>query len=456
MTMPAAYKTLCGKRNLLVSDRLAILSNLTHYRYRIDTNEVVQNNLSFTACVMATALCNGDLTVLFCGSDLFNPDGYKVPEIQCKPSWARSSENGLSNFNQSMHSRLSDRIRAGDPCLVLDSKALVRGILWEIVPFHGFDELKDVVAGFLEEYPKPFRTKEGKIDEAGHKLFQLLVESLLSLDRMDILELLLVSALQRQLSSPAEAFELIGELKQWRCTGREEDWPKRILEKSALENESGIRLDPGAIGAPILIPTEFSLVPPYNKKVEFPIGHPWGNQIIRRIYRAISEGMPLALGQCDIGGETLVSLFTLDPAKHSMVFTPLSELEYEYGANAWIHMGPKDNFWVVKDKREKVGDELILRARNKLRAFGMHERNISNDVFEIQNAGNVHGVWSPRLSRAAILKKSDGETWEMHPLGKGKNWVTKVLDLELTYISQPSVMCGLIETICLSAFLSTP
>jgi hypothetical protein len=319
---------------------------------------------------------------------------------------------------------------AGDPCLILDNKALVRGILWEIVPFHGFDELKDVVGGFLEEFPKPFRTLEGKIDEVGHMLFQVLVEILLSLDRTDILELLLVSALPRQLSGPEEAFELIGELKQWRRTCREEDWPRHILEKSALKtiNKSGIRLAPGVVGAPVLIHTEDSLVPPYNKKAEFPAGHPWGNQIMQWIYRAISEGMPLALGQCDIGGETLVSLFVLDPAKHSTVFTPLSELEYEYGANAWIHMEPKDNFWVVKDRGEKVGDELIQGVRDRLRTFELHEQNISNDVFEIQNVGHVYGVWSPRLSREAMLMKSDRETWEICPLGKGKNWVTKVLD----------------------------
>ncbi|KAH7309931.1 hypothetical protein BKA65DRAFT_485158 [Rhexocercosporidium sp. MPI-PUGE-AT-0058] len=356
MTMPAAYKTLYQKRNLLVSDRLAILSNLAHYRYRIDTNKAVQKNLSFTACVMATALYNGDLTVLFCRSDPFDPDGDKVPENQRNHSWARSSENGLSTWNPRTHSSLSDRIRAGDPCLILDNKALVRGILWKIVPFYGFDELKDVVGGFLEEFPKPFRTLEGKIDEVGHMLFQLLVEILLSLDRTDILELLLVSALPRQLSGPEEAFKLIGELKQWRRTCREEDWPKHILEKSALEsiNKSGIRLAPGVVGAPVLIHTEDSLVPPYNKTAEFPAGHPWGNQIMQWIYRAISEGMPLALGQCDIGGETLVSLFMLDPAKHSTVFTPLSELEYEYGANAWIHMEPKDNFWVVKDRGRRL------------------------------------------------------------------------------------------------------
>jgi hypothetical protein len=434
--MSAAYKTLRGKRNLLVSDRLAILGNLTHYWYGIDTHEVVQNNLSFTACVIGTALYNGDLSVLFCESDLDDPDSYQVPEDQHMRLWAWSSTCSLSNFNLSMHLSFSDRTRTGDPCLVLDSKALISGILWEVVPFHGFDQLNDVVGGFLEESPRPFRAKEGNIDGAGHILFQLVVELLLSLNRTDILELLLVSALPRQLSSPAEAFELIGELEKWRQSGSEEDWPKHILEKSALETtDAGVRLDRGVVGAPIILVTEQPLVPPYDKKLEFLPGHPWGNQILQWIYRAISKGMPLALGHCEIGGEALVSLFMLDPAKHSTVFTPLSELEYEYGASSWIHLEPKANFWVVMARREKVGDELIQRARNKLRTFGMHQQNISNEVFEIQNVGHVHGVWSPRLSRAGMLKrKSVGEAWEMHPLSKGKNWATKALYSELTNV----------------------
>ncbi|KAH8744956.1 hypothetical protein F5882DRAFT_525877 [Hyaloscypha sp. PMI_1271] len=427
MTMPAAYGTLSGKRNLLVSDRLAILSNLTHYRYRIHTHEVIQNALSFTASVIATALYNGDLTILFCRPDPVRADGDEVPEKQRNPSWAPLGEYGLSYlklpYALSGHSRLSDRIRSGDPCLVLDGKALVRGILWDIVPFHGFDQLADAVGCFLREYTKPYRTKEGKIDEAGHVVFQLLVEQLLSQDRTDIVELLLISALPRQLASPAEAFKLIGELKEWRRTRAEEDWPNHILEKSSLETDHlGVARFAGTAGGLAMIMTERSLFPPYGK-VEFLGGHPWGNQIIQWIYRAISKGMPLALGQCEIGGETLVSLFMLDPAKHSVVFTPLSELEYEYGANVAIHMHPKENFWVVKGSGGKVGDGLIQRAKDKLRTFEMHEENISSDIFEIQNAGHVCGVWSPRLSRAGIWTKSDGKTWEMRPLGKAPSYI---------------------------------
>jgi hypothetical protein len=49
------------------------------------------------------------------------------------------------------------------------------------------------------------------------------------------------------------------------------------------------------------------------------------------IYNAVFNGLPLALGKCNIGEETVISIFTFDPAKYQRVFTPLSELDYEFG-----------------------------------------------------------------------------------------------------------------------------
>lgn len=63
MTIPGAYVTLAQKNSLFNSDRLAILSNLAHYPSRIKTDHAVREGLSFTACVVAIALFNGDLTL---------------------------------------------------------------------------------------------------------------------------------------------------------------------------------------------------------------------------------------------------------------------------------------------------------------------------------------------------------------------------------------------------------
>jgi len=53
---------------MLVSDKLAILGNLTSYSIRINTHYAIKSRLSFSACVIAMALYNGDLTPLFAGA----------------------------------------------------------------------------------------------------------------------------------------------------------------------------------------------------------------------------------------------------------------------------------------------------------------------------------------------------------------------------------------------------
>jgi hypothetical protein len=66
MPMTAAYTLLGGKRCRFVSDKLAILGNLTGYPIRINSDHVVDRNLSFSACAIAMALYNGDLSLVFC------------------------------------------------------------------------------------------------------------------------------------------------------------------------------------------------------------------------------------------------------------------------------------------------------------------------------------------------------------------------------------------------------
>ena len=47
-----------------------MLSNLAFHPYRIRTDQVVRERLSFTACIIAIALYNGDLSILFCHDGL--------------------------------------------------------------------------------------------------------------------------------------------------------------------------------------------------------------------------------------------------------------------------------------------------------------------------------------------------------------------------------------------------
>ena len=65
-TMPLAFTALQSKGCLWHQDKLALLSNVTHYPHKIQILEVMSRNLSFTACVLALAIFNGDLSPLFC------------------------------------------------------------------------------------------------------------------------------------------------------------------------------------------------------------------------------------------------------------------------------------------------------------------------------------------------------------------------------------------------------
>lgn len=92
---------------------------------------------------------------------------------------------------------------------------------------------------------------------------------------------------------------------------------------------------------------------------------------MKGIYDGISKGLPLALGKCKIGQEgeaeeTLISIFTLNPAEFRAVFHPLSELDYEFGKNAWLNLEPKSSFWCVNAFETKVADISMQKARREL------------------------------------------------------------------------------------------
>ena len=59
-----ALTFLHGRQNSVFQDRLAILANLCNYDTRIDTNVLALLNSSFTICVHALAILNGDMSLL--------------------------------------------------------------------------------------------------------------------------------------------------------------------------------------------------------------------------------------------------------------------------------------------------------------------------------------------------------------------------------------------------------
>jgi hypothetical protein len=251
-----------------------------------------------------------------------------------------SIDNLLTLEGMPTHTYFGVQIPTGDRCLVLDGKAIIKGPLWDIVPFHGFGILRDRVRELLQS------------DEKGavQLLLQQLVDQCFKLGRRDILELIITAAMRCRLTSPAEIFVLMDELDAW-CHGKR-SWPADIAEKSHLQGVQTVTTLPRATGAK-----------------DFLQSSSWGNYLMRWIYNAVSNGLALALGKCNIGAkgeETLISSFTFDPAEYRAVFTPLSKLEYEFGESSFVHLEPKSCFWCVSTCETVVADASIQKARRNL------------------------------------------------------------------------------------------
>jgi hypothetical protein len=404
MTMPQAYVTLRQKGCLFTSDRLAMLSNLAHYPYRIKTAHVVRELLSFSACIIAIALYNGDLTPLFC-EDPSSSDDHTPIAATGVASWlpigSFSIDSLLTIYNMPTHSFFGTRIPTGDRCLVLDGKAIIKGLLWDIEPFHGFSILRDRVS----QLQRPAGKGPGLSSKL---LLRQLIDRCFHLRRRDILELIITTALPRQFTSPAEVFHLMDELEV--SHHRPTTLPGDHVGESNPQVGQTVTVRPRAIEAEDPFPQS-----------------PSGNLLIQWIHNAIISDLPLALGKCKINGEskepeTLISFFTFDPAKHRTVFTPLSELEYEFGESTFVHLEPKSSFWCVSACGTKVTDAEMQTARAKL-SIEEDRLNLSDQILKIDRTpakDKMLGIWSPRLSRTGMhMRDPETKSWARVPLGKG-------------------------------------
>ena len=428
---------------MLFSDKLAILGNLVNYPYRIDTKAATREHLSLSACAIALALYNGDLSPLFCKRTMAEKArSMRDTEIHRDPlaSWLPFDEISLSVLLQipSTHTRFRSRLKNGSKCLVSNHKVIVQGLLWGVEPFHELDGLRDDICRQQQSSEANNRGKH----TTRFSFFQLLVRRLLTLGRRDILELIILAVMGRQFTSPNEIFHFIYELEEW--FHGERFWPAHIAEETFLERtpisqtkasfmgeERGMKnalTYTNAKGVSIALSEMEEPLAERSKKSEK--SHHLaeeGRPIIRWIYNAVHNGLPLALGRCNVGEETLVSIFTFDPAKYRTVFTPLSELEYEFGKNPWIHLFPKDSFWCVRVCKDKASEIDIQRAREKLGDIGdnvnTHEIYVSDQILEVEDSAtkeDIKAVWSPRLSRIGMLtREQEGKSWKRVPFGRG-------------------------------------
>jgi hypothetical protein len=389
--MSQAYSSLRWKRNLLVSDRLAILSNMTHYGSRINTKKAVDEKLSYTACILSLALQNGDLGSFgYFGGRCHHHDGATVVG-----SWLPPLHLSLNALVPEAVAQFRSTYFAGDPGYVVGKKGLFRGLVWEMEAYdtEGLSEFRDVL-------PDLFELASANSMESWpwrHILLQALVRQLESAGYWELVELIVLCALPRQLKDPGEMYTLLSDLESWIRDEGDDCWPELLSTstgRSRQHPEEGF--------------TRLSLAH------ETPLLH-W-------IYNCIGSGRPLPIGRCVFETETgdsrtLVGLFTVDPAWHRKVFTLLGGLEYDFGN--WIS---PSLFSVRFECVEEVegshpSDEDIQKAADLL----SENREILPDqkVYSVQKAGERRmAVWSHRLSRNGILEKNQ-DCWTTVPFGQG-------------------------------------
>ena len=312
-----------------------------------------------------------------------------------------------------------NQIRSGDPAFVIDGKLLVRGLLWDITPFSALKTLKKEVSKYVTEDRNRDRKDRLTPLKSCHELLKLVSKTLLKLGEKDLLELIIVSAMKQQLARPSHITNLMGEIEAWYFGRR--DWPKAVFEKDLFDKRfPGVNVESGVELSRMRITLDVSLFD-QSEKLEYDPTHPWGNAIIQWMYRNLAQGKPLAVGRCQTETEKLVSLFTVDPGQHKKIFTPLSELEYEFGANELLHLDVKSNFWCVKSAEVPLQDSAAQKGREKLALVGHGDVEISKDIFHVEDVkASIYGVWSPRLFRLGMLKDVGDNRWSIESLGKGK------------------------------------
>ncbi|TGO39431.1 hypothetical protein BHYA_0054g00270 [Botrytis hyacinthi] len=404
------------KQCAIFADKLVLLGNIAGYDLRLDQQKVLNEKVSFSACFIALALLNGDLSMLFSGSSLRNSETSRPNRM---PLFGEFKLHQPSSVSQ--HLVAKKVFYSGSKCLCLGKQLLVEGIFWNIQHYSEFEG--------IEAVHKPKDPSPQDRTQFYQSFFQQLSHRLFTLGRQDILEIVIVVFLHRQLVSPAELFRYLQELQEW--FHKERPWPAHIVEESYLQRkalrDSSVRFWDGRE----LRLTEMIQLPG-NDTVSTLIEGVDSYGVAGWLHERIMSSQPITLGTCKLGNETIVSLFTCNADDFDGIVTPTSLLEYEFGDNPWLHLNPNDSFFCVRRTNETPSPLSISKANGILGESSKFE--ISDQVLNIEGTGTqlgVHGVWSPRLSRNGMLGVGDdGKSWEMKPLNSASKyfWLSQGID----------------------------
>ncbi|KAJ6261213.1 Cullin-9 [Drechslerella dactyloides] len=403
MFMTSAYQILIGKRNLLVSDRLAILGNIGHYPIRINHRRVSEKRLGYAACVIATALQNGDLSLLF---SLHRREAKSLGAGQRDTihiSWFPDTKLSLDTvlgYGSGVEMSYLNRTKCynGDTVYVIGGKGLIRGLVWDLIPYDGLVEFSDIATEFLDQtMTTPSEAERARPDEV---LLQIVLHQLLSTGQKSLAEIVVTCALRRRFNNPAEIYDVLSRLEAWVENQDDDKWPSALFNEEWRKTVwlQGRDTQPETVGDAIKRATPF----------------------LRGLYQKIQNRQPLCVGKCQVQTPTgesreLIGIFDVNPAEHRQVLTPLSNLEYEFGQHFTATQDGRTDYWCVEElaHTHPTPDE-VSKAVGFLK--GVH--GLDSKVYRMLPISLGAAFWSPRLSRKGLLELNEAVGWRTIPLGR--------------------------------------
>ena len=348
----------------------------------------------------------------------------------------RSLQEILMPFSMSKHTMLRCRVFTGPKCLLVNRKLAVASVLWNIEPFNDWLGAKAEIEGAYQKLGSEDPLAEKERAEAILKVF---VKCFFQAGQADLVEIISCSTMLRQFRSLNELSIVTQALRAW-AFGRGL-WPEQFFSESYLkastkfqarvevqgDREGGIEvretitLRNGGAGSPALLRLREPAFAHRGTSLSEDEADLQRWYLIENMTRALFRGQALAVGTCTIeGGRKLASIFTCNPEKVRHVLTPLSELEYEYGPNAWIHLALKDSFWPVSIHERFVSADNM----GKLTEYMASQTGIGgtdNRMYQVEQMAPFTGAWSPRLSREGLLEADlQNDRWSLTRLGEGK------------------------------------
>lgn len=387
------------------SDRLSIFANLADFQHHIDMGKLTRTDceISYTACVLALSLANGDLSFLL---DENHWNGSALDSSG--PSWLPSSLC-LGNPKFPPRHIFSGRVtQVGHPCVVLGRSLVAPGILWEIQPCSDLRRLQDGVRRSIERC----KSSPSHSWHEGVAVLKATLKELFRQEKEHLIILVITLARQQKWESPADIHQALKQLRNWYQRGSA--WPAVVEPKRLSEQDKADLRNQPAVQVPEIEPSDIVVLSenPYLKG-EGDIPHCWGDPLLRWVYFRVLKGAPFPLGvidgkrqgdpEKDAIEELAIFKLKMEPGR-AQTFVPMAQLNYEFGGDAFLQGESTGLCWRVRtDESATVSVDDKIKAAKKLKEKGAKNPRIAEKALVIKRESDLLGFWSPFLSASGVL-----------------------------------------------------